>query len=468
MHSGYLNYTGIEEDLFRSRQGSVDKEFVKHLKPETVEHLTKHITIEELLQKHTMYPFYGRFIDGNRRNMAFGALMSMEGDFSKLFCVPQLRKGEKRYMRYCPLCVLSDREKYGETYWHRVHQMRDMKLCPIHGCSLVDSNISFDTKEWSFLVSAEEVIPSKQEELQSRLVVKSCSLEIELSQYMAEVFQEPIDRSNMTSVKDFLHSRMVDTPYISFRGEKCYYHKLLGDMKDFFHAIPQMESITDGQIERLLIGKRVFFSEICMVAMFLRISAKDLAVMKEPAKTPEQQFDEKVMKLMESGIGVTATARELGVSLSIVEMAIRISQKEKSVKRKNVKNNCIKKNWEEIDEQMIPMVKKAISELHGDGAERPHRISICAVSKKLNIPNHWLYNMKQCKKEIEQHIENDEQFWARKAIWAMNVLQREEKPLMCWRICHITKLEKEKLISCLPYLRDMLESETYEQIRAML
>lgn len=133
LHSGYLYYKDTEQDLFRSKQGRVDKEFVKQLRPEIVEQLTKNITMEELLEKHTMYPFYGRFIDGNRRNKAFEALMSMEGDFSKLFCVPQLRKGEQRYMRYCPLCVRNDRKQYGETYWHRLHQMRNVNLCAVHG-----------------------------------------------------------------------------------------------------------------------------------------------------------------------------------------------------------------------------------------------------------------------------------------------------------------------------------------------
>ena len=76
--------------------------------------------------------------------------------------------------------------------------------------------------------------------------------------------------------------------------------------------------------------------------------------------------------------------------------------------------------------------------------------------------------MEQCKKEIEQHIESIEQYRARKVIWAVNVLQSEEKPLICWRICAVTKLEKEEIISSLPYLKEIAEPELYEMVRDIL
>ena len=332
----------------------------------------------------------------------------------------------------------------------------------------MDSSVSLDSKEWFFLVSAEEAIPLGEEDLQRKADDQGSPMEIELSQYMAEVFQQSVDRNNITLVKDFLHSKMTGTPYLSSRGERCYYHRLWEDMKNFYEGISVMDSITSGQIQRLLIGDRVVFSEICMTAMFLHISAEELAEMKEPAKTPQQQFDDRVMELMESGIGLSETARKMGVSVSVVEVSLRKMKQGNSAVNKNRKNNCIRKDWEKLDRQTLPLVRKAVKELHGDGTERPHRISFCAVSKKLDIPNHRLYKMEQCKKEIEQHIESNEQFWARKVIWAVNALQREEKPPALWRICHTTKLEKEEVEASLPYLKAMAESELYEMVLVAL
>ena len=39
-------------------------------------------------------------------------------------------------LRYCPLCRQEDIEKYGEPYWHTVHQIELMPLCPIHRCRI--------------------------------------------------------------------------------------------------------------------------------------------------------------------------------------------------------------------------------------------------------------------------------------------------------------------------------------------
>ena len=64
-------------------------------------------------------------------------------------------------------------------------------------------------------------------------------------------------------------------------------------------------------------------------------------------------------------------------------------------------------------------------------------------------------------------IESSEQFWARKVIWAVSALQREGKPPVLWRICHITKLEKEEVEACLLYLK-VMEPASYEIVRALL
>lgn len=467
VHGGYMHYKDAGKELFNKVQAYVDKEFVKWLKPEIVALLTKNMTLEELLEKHTMYPFYGRFIDSEKRNRAFQALMAMDGDFSKLFGVPQPRKGERRhrYMRYCPLCVTADRKKYGETYWHRIHQLMDINLCAVHGCYLVESSVTLESKEYVCLVSAEESL-SLGDSLRKEIVYSPYPAEIELSQYTAKVFQQPLNRNNTVLVKDFLHSRMAGTPYLSLRGERKYFHRLWEDMKSFYHDISVMDIITAGHIQRLLNGDKISTTEICMIAMFFGISAEELAVMEKPEKMPEQQFDEKVRTLLDSGMIVNAVAKEMGVAFGIVKMSIDISKKGDRTtgyvtRRKRTKRGT--DYWEELDKKMLPLVRQTVAEMLNNGTNRPRRISISAVSKKLDIPVYRITNMKQCKMEIEQYAENRKQFRARKVIWAVETLQRENKPLVGWRICSTAKIEKEELTSCLPYLKEK-HPDLYEKV----
>ena len=36
------------------------------------------------------------------------------------------------YLRFCPLCVEDDRAQLDETYWHRLHQVPGVEVCPTH------------------------------------------------------------------------------------------------------------------------------------------------------------------------------------------------------------------------------------------------------------------------------------------------------------------------------------------------
>jgi hypothetical protein len=43
-------------------------------------------------------------------------------------------------LRFCPVCADEDRKRVGEPYWHRVHQISGVVICPIHAVLLEDSN----------------------------------------------------------------------------------------------------------------------------------------------------------------------------------------------------------------------------------------------------------------------------------------------------------------------------------------
>ena len=46
-------------------------------------------------------------------------------------------------LKYCPTCYLLDIEKYGEPFWHRVHQIPLLGYCPMHKIPLVTLPIKF-------------------------------------------------------------------------------------------------------------------------------------------------------------------------------------------------------------------------------------------------------------------------------------------------------------------------------------
>jgi hypothetical protein len=42
-------------------------------------------------------------------------------------------------LRYCPACAYEEKVKYGEMYWHRIHQLNGISCCVKHGIQLADS-----------------------------------------------------------------------------------------------------------------------------------------------------------------------------------------------------------------------------------------------------------------------------------------------------------------------------------------
>lgn len=461
IHNGFMFYKDAAQELYKNQKIKPDKEFVKNLKPEVVKLLTKHMTLEELLEKHTMYPYYGRFIDSNRRNSAYEALEEMNGDFSKLFGVPNLKKGQQRFFRYCPMCAQADRERYGETYWHRLHQMRNVNICSVHNCYLIDSGVSLDSRVSVNLVTAEAVILPKSE-------IRFCNkpLELRLAEYNAKVFLQPIDRNNIVQISDFFHSKLAGTPYISSRGEHNYFHKLWEELQKFYQGITGVEAISDGQIQRLLGGGRAIFYEICMVAMFLNISAEELAKMEVPIKSPEQLFDERVKLLLDSGMGINAVAKEMGVASSVIRLSVDVTGKSKKKRKYQIERKGL--DWEKLDKENLPLVKKTLDELQSIGEQRPCKISMYAVSKRMNIASYGLQRMELCRKEIEKRSESREEYLVRKVKWAIKTLEREGKAVKCWRICGLAKIEKDNLIACLPQLEKMAESEVVNLVKAAL
>lgn len=133
--SGYMAYTFAAEDLFVSKTVRPDMDFINSYTPDLFQAITRKMPMEMVIEKHTMFPYYGRFLPLERRKKAFQALVSMSGNYRNLLAIPNSKNGKVRCLRYCPLCVAHDREQYGEAYWHRVHQMIGIHVCPVHQCS---------------------------------------------------------------------------------------------------------------------------------------------------------------------------------------------------------------------------------------------------------------------------------------------------------------------------------------------
>jgi len=101
------------------------------------------LDVDRIIDGHTLLPLYSPFLPPSR---VHSLRMLMRGDDASTMHM-QLGLSKRTIpapedLRYCPICVVEDRERYGEAYWHRLHQVPGLFLCPLHASTLMSSNIS--------------------------------------------------------------------------------------------------------------------------------------------------------------------------------------------------------------------------------------------------------------------------------------------------------------------------------------
>ena len=461
--SGYMAYSFAAEEMFTSKTVRPDMDFINSYTPGAVQAITRNIPMEAVIEKHTMFPCYGRFLPKERRQRAFQSLISMKGNYHNLLPIPQSKNGEGRCLRYCPACAVNDREQYGEAYWHRIHQLIGIHVCQVHRCYLMDSGVMISGKATPSLKTAEEMIP------QSECCVSADNeIEIRVAVYMAEVFQADVDMDSCVTVGEFLHSRMANTQYRSVRGEQRNIALFHADFTEYYRDLPQNGFTELWQTQKVLTNNRVNFYEICLMAMFLGITTDEMVHMELPEKTQQQLFDEEVYRLHEKGLKYPAIAKALSASYVIVK-AIGGRYGDHKPTKASLKSGAKPQNWNQTDENTLPLVKEAISQLQGDGTNRPKKITTFAVEKILHLSSKKIsLHLSKCLAEIQRHEESQEQYWAREVAWAVHQVEDGGAALTWRKVRDLTNMRRRDFEACLPYISDYADSELIVQILHLL
>lgn len=207
--SGSLTYRCIAEELFINSFSKPDIEFVNALTPEGYEVATHIITWETLIMEHTMFKYYAHFLPLQRRQNAYAAIMNHDRAYHNLLCLPKSNERIPRYLRYCPLCAANDRIKHGETYWHRLHQMHGINVCPTHYCYLNNSSIAISSNGTPALTSAEESVP-----IHASCLYSNNMLECQLAAYVATAFSAEFIPTASIPPHQYLHTVLEGTKYL--------------------------------------------------------------------------------------------------------------------------------------------------------------------------------------------------------------------------------------------------------------
>lgn len=309
--SGYLSYTQATEEFFENHKENLDLLFVNRIKPEIVNQFCRKKSWAQVIEKHTMFPYYSRFLDTDKKKKAFRSLKDMGGNYVNLLSITPNRDENSNYLRYCPLCVKKHREMYGETYWSRMHQIPEISVCPVHGCKLKNSSVSKDRHKTKQFVPAETEVYDLQVEY-------GTEREQQIAQYVNEILQMECSLEEESKYVEYLIAKMSDTVYLSKRGQIINIGLLHEDFQKFYDGFDTGMKMS-WQISKILHGERCNAFEIAQLGLFMNIPVKELVYTIEE-KAPEQCFDEKVLSMMSQGMSAYKIAEEFGVSKTLIRL----------------------------------------------------------------------------------------------------------------------------------------------------
>ena len=421
VHSGYMAHRQVLRDLYCKKSDTPVKEFIGNLNLQARVCIDKMYPLKDLVLNHTMYPQYARFIPLKQKKDALYKLCYENCDAHRLFAIlPRCEK--ERYLKYCPVCTKEDRQRYGETYWHRKHQIRNIGICQKHKCKLRNSNVLAKNMGVYNFSAAEMVVTDSEEH-----IPVDNPMQIKFAEYTEQVFDAPIDFEKDIPLSAILYYSMKDTEYMKSTGKCRYMTKFVSDMTHFYEKIELNEIASVSRIQRtLLSGERYDFSLTCQIGFFLNVASEELTA----PQLPEEQM--------------------------------RIEEKSHYIKGRTTPD------WEEYDNKMSLVIKQIIPDIYNgtsDGTRKPRRITKKRVCRILEIKEHRLENLPICRREIEKYQESQEEYWAREVGWAISCVGKRGEELSWAHIRNLTNIKKQNLIRCLPYLEKYTDVKVEQLIQ---
>lgn len=395
VYSGCTKHKMLISQLLYSTKNNPSIEFIGHLNEAAEQQITQVYSMDDLILNHTMFPQYARFMPADKRDVALAELKRY-CDPHKVFTI--LPRNERElWLKYCPLCVAEDRKKYGETYWHRIHQVRNMLICPIHRCKLVNSGVDARSEKVFAFNPAELSVKNTEPTFEYNHKL------INYSQYIAEIFTFELEKDSLMPISVIIYDAMKKSKYM--KGQHRNMELFMADFQDFFTEMGLNSIISIHQIRRVMLKNGTEFSAICQIAYFLDIYASDLLHPTLKTSKIQEENDSHYIR------------------------------------------NRPAVDWQKFDKEKAPLLKAHCNAIYnGSASVRPERVSEKEVCRFLKVTWDGFKNLPKCQNVWRQYRESYDESNARKVVWGYNKLRSDlqDKKLYFFDLRKLTGVKKQR------------------------
>lgn len=137
--SGNEKFQTTIRELFQGKpRAMIGAFFPNNTMHQIVSQLPQSFDLKKLILEHTPFRYYMRMYSLQEKVDFLDALC--KGEATTPTCIWKTAGGKNQLLRYCPLCAQEERDKYGESYWHTLHQLPLVTVCDIHHCRLLNAS----------------------------------------------------------------------------------------------------------------------------------------------------------------------------------------------------------------------------------------------------------------------------------------------------------------------------------------
>ncbi len=335
IRSGNVREIHNFEDLFGTRNCVASLELPTHLDA-LISNMPvgAKYTAEYLIYKHTLFPFVAAFIPEERAKKIIQTMRNGEGAIS-YNRTGLLSITLNRYFRFCPQCFREDVEIYGEPYWHRLHQVTGVYICPKHKNPLHNSIQLIRAGNRQRFIGAshenckvdEEITYSKDltkkmlwmaEDVQ---VLLNNQFEFKEPEWFRSQFRVKLVEKGYARMNNYIFQKRLKQDFINYYGEEylnLVQSTLTMNSKGWLPDLIRKNDRTTYAIRYLLLTR---FLDIPIVDLFnTKLGTSDEE--ENTIDAYQELWDQRLIELSQSRLSIRAIADILESSTKTIRKAI--------------------------------------------------------------------------------------------------------------------------------------------------
>ena len=252
IRSGNKSFRQTHQELFETTELQPDKIIL----PNNLNFLASQLpvgsklTVESLIKKNTLYPFFRTFLTPIEI-YSFKNLLREKSSTSISQAAKISDKERNTVLKFCSKCQQQDEQKYGEAYWHRLHQIPGMLVCLKHHNPLSHSQVLLNNEKIHYYATSQVALEAdKDGDAYSEEFIEKSLLIAQENYWLSRNY---IDFRGMTWLRNTYKSLLIERGFITkySRTRFQYHEQQLTDAFLEFYGEQFLQAIQPKIVEKL-------------------------------------------------------------------------------------------------------------------------------------------------------------------------------------------------------------------------